>query len=93
MELMKKEKDGEISPVEIPDAIRIICPYCKKKFHTHLLHGTVVTWCKRCRRLIKTSREEVSPTAIPHLFSAVNPDFVCVPRHNSSSVSLKPSSP
>lgn len=63
MGLIKKDQE-EILPGAIPGAIRIICHFCKKKFHTHLFHGTVVTWCKRCRRLIKTSREEVSPSKL-----------------------------
>jgi len=62
--VMSKKPEEEILPGAIPGAIRIICYFCKKKFHTHLFHGTVVTWCKRCRRLIKTSREEVSPSKL-----------------------------
>ncbi len=69
MELMKKPEED--IPGSIPGAIRIMCPYCKKKFHTHLFYGTVVTWCKRCRRLIKTSREEVSAAALLNLSQAL----------------------
>ncbi len=64
MEIMKKEQEEDNLPGSIPGAIRIMCHFCKKKFHTHLLYGTVVTWCKRCRRLIKTSREEVTPSTL-----------------------------
>jgi hypothetical protein len=50
------QKTGSLS-LAVPGAIRIICPGCGKKFKSHLGNGWVVSWCKKCNRLFKTSNE------------------------------------